>query len=282
MGNKIKYGLKNVHYAKLTENVVNGVTTYNYGAPIRIPGAVSLTLDAAGDESAFYADDMKYYATYANNGYSGDLEIAQIPESFRTDILQETLDSNDILVERALGAAPTRFALLFEFAGDVKATRHVMYNCIASRPSLESQTKEENIEPGTDTLSITADPRADGLVKARTSDNTDTTTYNNWYNGVYTPTSAGGVKLSNLTINGVALSPSFDPGTSFYTAETSDASNAITATADTGTVAIKLNGTSHTSGSAATWSTGVNSVIITVTSGSNVAIYAIVVRKVSA
>ena len=44
------------------------------------------------------------------------------------------------------------------------------------------------IEPGTETLSITADPRSDGLVKARTGDTTDSGTYTNWYKAVYTPT----------------------------------------------------------------------------------------------
>lgn len=66
--------------------------------------------------------------------------------------------------------------------------RHVLYNCSASRPSIESETKEDTIEPGTETLSITADPRSDGLVKARTGDTTDAGTYANWYKAVYTPT----------------------------------------------------------------------------------------------
>lgn len=70
---------------------------------------------------------------------------------------------------------------------DVNAIRHVLYNCSASRPSIESETKEDTIEPGTETLSLTADPRSDGLVKARTGDTTDQTTYDNWYKTVYTP-----------------------------------------------------------------------------------------------
>ena len=187
MSNKVKYNLKNVHAAKLTETVVEGVTNYSYATPQAIPGAVSITLDAEGDSSPFYADGIVYFRTYANNGYSGDLEIALIPEWFRTEILKETLDTNGVLVEKADNTESVKFALLFEFDGDERAIRHVMYNCSASRPSIESSTKEETIEPGTETLSLTADPREDGLVKSRTGDTTSAETYANWYSEVYVP-----------------------------------------------------------------------------------------------
>lgn len=187
MGNKVKYNLKNVHAAKLTESVVDGVSSYTYATPKAIPGAVSISLDAEGDSSPFYADGIVYFRSVSNNGYSGDLEIALIPEWFRTDILQEMLDSNGVLVEKSDNAESVKFALLFEFDGDVRAIRHVMYNCTASRPSIESETKEDTIEPGTETLSLTADPREDGLVKSRTGDTTSAETYQNWYKTVYIP-----------------------------------------------------------------------------------------------
>lgn len=186
MGNKVKYNLKNVYAAKLTETTgEDGAVTYSYAAPKAIPGAVSISLSAEGESSPFYADGIVYFRTVTNNGYSGDLEIALIPEWFREEILQETLDDNGVLIEQSNNAESTKFALLFEFDGDVNAIRHVLYNCTASRPSIESETKEDTIEPGTETLSLTADPRADGMVKARTGDTTDTTTYNNWYTTVY-------------------------------------------------------------------------------------------------
>lgn len=190
MGNKVKYNLKNVHAAKLTESETGGVTTFTYAAPKAIPGAVSISLDAEGDSSPFYADGIVYFRSSTNNGYSGDLEIALIPEWFRTEILQEELDKNGVLVENSDVAESVKFALLFEFDGDVNAIRHVLYNCSASRPSIESQTKEDTIEPGTETLSITADPRADGLVKARTGDTTNQSEYTNWYKKVYVPVAA--------------------------------------------------------------------------------------------
>lgn len=189
MGNKVKFNLKNVHAAKLTEAVSDGETTYTYETPKAVPGAVSLSLDAEGDSSPFYADGIVYFRSVSNNGYSGDLELALIPEWFREDILGEELDSKNVLVEK-IGSGTqtaTKFALLFEFDGDVNAIRHVLYNCTVSRPGIESETKEDKIEPGTEKLSITADPRADGLVKARTGDSTDATTYAGWYSAVYEP-----------------------------------------------------------------------------------------------
>lgn len=194
MGNKVKYNLKNVYAAKMTETTSSTGTTYSYDTPQAIPGAVSISLDAEGDTSPFYADGIVYFRSVANNGYSGDLEIALIPEWFRTDILQEELDGKGVLLEKSDNKENVYFALLFEFDGDVNAIRHVLYKCSCARPSIESETKEDTIEPGTEKLSITADPRGDGVVKARTGDTTDSTTYANWHKSVYA--SAGSTSSS--------------------------------------------------------------------------------------
>lgn len=199
MGNKVKYNLKNVHAAKMTETVTDGVSAFTYATPKAIPGAVSISLDAEGESSPFYADGIVYFRTVTNNGYSGDLEIALIPEWFRTEILQKTLDSKGVLMESSGVGESVKFALLFEFDGDVNDIRHVLYNCTASRPSIESETKEDTIEPGTETLSITADPRSDGLVKARTGDTTDAAAYANWYKEVYVSAGAA-VEASANTV----------------------------------------------------------------------------------
>lgn len=187
--NKVKYNIKNVHYATFTETQEEGETQFTYNTPVHIPGAVSITLDAEGEISTFYADGIAYYVTSANNGYSGDLEMALIPSSFREEVLNEEKDSKGVLVENA-NKNTNPFALLFEFDGDVKAIRRCLYNCTATRPSIESETTEDTKEPGTETLSLTASPRSDGIVKTQTGPDTDATTYDGWYKSVYIPVPA--------------------------------------------------------------------------------------------
>ena len=163
MGNRVKYGLCDVHISKIT---VNNDGTFNYGTPFAIPGAVSLTLDAEGDEANFSADNnAKYFTTYANNGYSGSLEMAIYTEKFRTDILGETTDTNGALVENKDDTI-SDFALGFQIDGDSANRRFWLYSVSAARPSTSSQTIENSKEPVTDTLNITATARlTDGAVK---------------------------------------------------------------------------------------------------------------------
>ena len=278
MSNKIKYNLKNVHAAIQTRDGAGG---YSYATPVAIPGAVSLSMEAQGETTPFYADGIVYFRSVSNNGYSGDLEIALIPDWFREQVLKEIKDNNGVLVESNNDVEPVYFALLFEFDGDQKSIRHVLYNCsVSARPTVESSTKEENIEPGTETLSLSADARDDGLIKARTGDDTNTTSYNSWYNQVYIP-SISAAKLSSLSIGSLALTPTFTANTTSYTASTSNASDAVTATAANGaTVAIEVNGTAITNGTGANWLTGSNTVTITVSkTGLTTTTYTVTVTK---
>ena len=183
MKNKVKFGLSNVHVAKI---IVAEDGSISYDKPFAIPGAVNLSLDAEGEKTPFRADNIEYYSSYANNGYSGDLEIADIPEKFRIDILGEKKDKNGALIESSdVEIAP--FALMYQIEGDKCGRRCVYYNTTVSRPSSEASTIEESKEPKTDTLSITTGARStDKKVRAileRTEENSRL--YDNFYNSVY-------------------------------------------------------------------------------------------------
>lgn len=190
--NKVKYGLKNVYYAVATI-AANGAATF--GTPVAIPGAVSLSLEAEGEITPFRADNIDYWTSSSNNGYSGDLEVALVPESFKTDVLNMVKDNKGVIYETTDGN-PTHFALLFQFEGDVKATKHVMYNCVATRPTVGGETTPTGgIEPQTETLEITAASiyvasLDKDIVKASTTEDGDATTYNGWTSAVYVPAAA--------------------------------------------------------------------------------------------
>lgn len=178
--NKVKFNLKNVYYAKKDSTQTGG-----YATPVAIPGAVSLSLSPAGNETIFYADGIKYFKSMSNDGYEGDLEIAKIPEAFRKDILGETEDTNKVLTENA-NVLPAEFALGFEVSGDASGTKFWYYSCVCSRPTQEAKTKEDTISPDTDKLSLTISPLADGKVRAKTTEETTSTILEGWFSSVYT------------------------------------------------------------------------------------------------
>lgn len=182
--NKVKFGLTNVHYAKLTFGEDGAAS---YAAPKRILGGVSLSLDPQGDAAEFYADNILFYATAANTGYQGPLELARISQSFREDILGDVKDpATGVLYENA-AAEPAHFALLFQFDGDVHAVRHVLYDCTVARPSVKSETTTKSKTPSTDTLQMTSVPRSDGIVKGSTTGETPAEIYNGWFTAVVEP-----------------------------------------------------------------------------------------------
>ena len=189
MANKVKYGLKNVYYAIATIDASTNTATY--GTPEQWLGAVNMSLDAQGDETKFRADNIDYWIGNANNGYSGTFESALIPDDFKEDVLGFIKDGNDVLVEDA-GAPTVHFALTFQFEGDDKATRHVLYNVTCNRPSIAGQTTDQTIEPQTETVTFTAIPihnatlNAD-IVKASCSE-TQSTQYSAWNTTIYSPT----------------------------------------------------------------------------------------------
>lgn len=181
--NKVIFGLKKVHYSVIIEDVSGKIT---YGTPAKLPGAVEMKLEPKGEQSDFYADDSNYYAESSNQGYEGTLNIAKLTEAFRTDVLGEVLDETDKVISEVSNAKIKRIALMFEFDGDVKATRYVMYNVSVSRPGFGSSTKSDKTEPTTTELKFVASQHPETFkVKDATTAATPAGIYDAWYTKVY-------------------------------------------------------------------------------------------------
>lgn len=183
--NKVKFGLSNVHIAKLIEGEDGAIT---YDKPFPIPGGVTLSLDASGDSNPFYADNIEFFNDYANNGYSGELEIAKLPDKFYTDILGQRIDSIGGIVEN-INDKISKFALMYQIEGDKTGTRFCYYNTTASRPSANANTTEDTKTPNTDTLNITTSARKDtGDVRYKLPYSTENKTeYDKFFDAVPEP-----------------------------------------------------------------------------------------------
>lgn len=201
MANKVLLGLENVHWFELTESIdsTTGEVTTTYGSAKSWPGAVNLAMDPAGDGDPFYADNGIYFMPGDNVGYSGTFENALIPEDLEEYALGQTVDDNDVMVETSQGQKKA-FALTADLTGDEKARRIVFYKCFLTRPSVNAQTRADSSAPQTNSVTLTAVPRADytsikrgtetvqeHLTKAATTASTDETTYNGWHTAPYTP-----------------------------------------------------------------------------------------------
>lgn len=187
--NKVQFGLKNVHYAVVTEtpDAQTGEITTTYGTVKSWPGAVSITVSSDAEQNNFYADDAAYYTTNGALVYSGELETAMIPEDVETSVLGHTKDSKGMIYEKS-DDVTKYIALLFEFNGDQGATKHALYRVMLSRPSTEGSTSEDSVTVNTQKVSFTASARPDdGLCKSKMGPDGDATEYAAWYTTVQVP-----------------------------------------------------------------------------------------------
>lgn len=191
--NKVTFGLEKVHIAFFNTTSSKQPA---WKTPIPIPGAVRFAPEAQGEESTLYADNGPYFTYTSNNGYTAELEMANIPDQVLAELLGWEIDANGMLVETTDGE-PKEFALLGQILGDKKNRRFVYYRCKASRPSKEHSTRAESVEPATETLNIRILPievNGKNIVRGVMELNDkNTTAYNNFFNSVTLPTAAPAV-----------------------------------------------------------------------------------------
>lgn len=193
--NLVQFGLSNLAIARLkTDNQVGSIPTWD--KPVMWPGAVSISLDAAVQESRLSADNKRYWGTFLDNGYDGEVEFAQMLDAFAVMALGWYIDARGGLVERSNGHRDN-FALLGQFDGDAHGARWVLYSCIAGKPSSEASTvdTESATDPQTQTIPYSAVPIkiADGIYATKYTlfddpDNAEVhAAYQSWFDNVTLP-----------------------------------------------------------------------------------------------
>lgn len=188
---KVQFGLKNVHYALQTTDESGGI---KYGTPKPFPGSVALNLSVATELLEFYADDIAYYSTYVNNGYTGDIETALVHDSFKVDVFGDE-EVDGILFENADRDA-VHIALLAEFDTDVVAKRICLYDVLCSRPDAAFRTVEKTKTVQTQKMNLTAKPivlNGKKIVKSSTTATTAKEKFDNFFKAVVLPSATASV-----------------------------------------------------------------------------------------
>ena len=186
---KINFGLKNCWYAVAT---IASDGTATYGTVVKIPGARSMSLDADGETLTYYADDSKYYVQESNNGYTGNVVFARLPEEFKTDILGMLKDDKGNILEDP-DVQTKHFAFGGQFATDTKNRKFVFYNCVASRPAMNHNTREAAISPDEEQIELECMPIYNddlnrNITTLSTTEDTATADYESFDSAVYQPT----------------------------------------------------------------------------------------------
>jgi phi13 family phage major tail protein len=178
--NKVTFGLKNVHIWEMKDDG----TEVTYGAVIPWKGATEISLDPAGDRTDDYADDGLWYSIDNNQGFTGKLTFKQVPYEVSSLIVGDFKDENGVIAQSLNQGKPV--AIAFEFQGDKKATRHIIYNVAFSRPGEGGTTKADKLETASFEFEFTAgiDPYLD-VAKAKSSPDTTAEAYGAWYDKPY-------------------------------------------------------------------------------------------------
>lgn len=154
--NRYHYDVQNCHYCP---GVRNDDGTITFGKEVKQePGLMSIDMGAEGDVSKIRADGIDYIVISSNNGYSGTLSFVKVSDQFRKDCLSEAVDEKTGIQYEDADADPVPFALMGEFKGDKEGIRWIYYNCTASRTSQKGENKDNQKEPDTEELSVTASP----------------------------------------------------------------------------------------------------------------------------
>lgn len=184
--NKVEYGFRNlVTWPIVKDGSEDGV--WEWGSPIRALGTVKSTLAPAGTSSTMYAEDGDFFSSAANNGYEGDLELANFPDEFYIAYLGYKRDERGGIAEDAR-ALPKPFAMAYEVQGDAKQRRNIFYHCTPSRTSGDDKTIEESISPETKKCTVKCKPvKIGNMVTPKYSLYSDTADQEAWESFYQTP-----------------------------------------------------------------------------------------------
>lgn len=270
-------GVENLHAAKVTADSAEAYTTET---PAYLAPSAEISIQNNVNNAPQYYDNVAGF-NYVTEGVSSiTLTISGLPAAKMAELLGKYYDSATGRVIDDGQPEPPYYALSFCFNKGPEGKRFYQYlkGTFSGGEEIATTKADGNITVHTYQLTFTAlntthkwtvngQQKSMKRIFADSTDAAFTGNASTWFAAVQTPTSGASLAaLSALTIGALTLTPTFAAGTLNYTASTANDSDTVTATPASGaSAAIKVNGVAHTSGTAATWDEGDNTVEVTVT-----------------
>lgn len=187
MAKGVAIGLSNVVYALLTKDEA-GTPKATYETPVRIPGAISATVNPNTSEETLFADDGPYESAVTLGAISLELNVADLDLETQAKLFGHTYE-NGILIRKGADAPPW-VAIGFK---SLKSNGKYRYTWLAKGKFTLS---EQSIETRGDSVTFQT-PTANGSFVKRECDDEwerhideDDTSFTpemgtNWFNGPY-------------------------------------------------------------------------------------------------
>lgn len=179
-------GLKNLHYAVLTQDTAEDVI---FGTPVRIESAVSLEIQDNTEQVTFYSDDKVEQVINAYSGKEVKLELGYLPTALEAIITGNSYNETTGIFSQNTSAVAPEIALLFEAPKSNGSSRYaVLYKGVFAIDGENYATQEDKIEAQTITLNGVFMPlKYNGKVSAKLdtdSGASDTTAKTKWFKEV--------------------------------------------------------------------------------------------------
>lgn len=184
-------GCRDLHIAKLTEDVSDGVTA-KYDAPVAVPSLVSMKIKDNVEQSKFFSDDTVEQTFSKTSGKEVTIELGYLSNELEALITGKTVDANGVLVQSG-DDMPKEVALLFRApkssSGDFRYI--CLYKGTLARTESEYNTQEEGVESSNVTLTGVFSPLISTGEMAAIADSDDIGTTESiaaWFTTVYKQT----------------------------------------------------------------------------------------------
>ena len=149
MSGGVPIGLKDLHYARLTED---SSKTISYDSPVKIAGAISARISPAVNAATLYADDGPDEIVSSLGEITVEIVAKDVPLSVQAVLLGHTIGDDKVMVKKATDAAPY-VAIGFKSLKSNGKYRYVwLYKGKFQLQEQEYKTKEDPPEFQTPTL----------------------------------------------------------------------------------------------------------------------------------